>query len=301
MKIQDLEGAYLNYRQFTKLVTTQTLETDKKRLPKLIEFWLNREVESLTIKDIEDYKAEMVRRGNQPSYIRAHVLMIKAFFVWLRKQGYAVLDPKTIQNPRVPRREIDYLTPQDVETMLNHFSRASLSDLCMQSLLRIMLDSGMRIFECLKLNRNDIDFNKGSAFIEGKGRKMRMVMFTEWSIMCLKSYLEERTDDNPAMFVAHHFNRYGIHQRLSDEGVRKRLRKVGIKMGKRLTPHGMRRTSATNLYQKSHDYKLVQDHLGHESIVTTMKYVGIDYVQQQLQFLKHMAWAWHSLLKVIYY
>lgn len=292
MKIQDLEESYLNYREYTKLVTPQTLETDKKRIPKLVEFWLHRDVESLTLKDVEDYTAVMVQRKNKPSYIRAHTLMIKAFLTWLRTRDYKVLDPKTIKNPRVPRREVDYLSPKEVEKMLSYFSSATLQDLCIQALLRIMLDSGMRIFECLKLDREDVDFKKGLTYIEGKGRKIRAVMFTEWSLMCLKSYLEARTDDNPAMFVTHHGGGKGKkHERISAEGVRKRLRPVGIKMGIRLTPHGMRRTSATNLYQKSHDYKLVQDHLGHDSIVTTMKYVGIDYVQQQLQFKKHMVWA----------
>src|SRR5207244_2234259 len=109
--------------------------------------------------------------------------------------------------PKRPRREVAYLTVDEVERFVNSISltnlddRPSIAGLRFRALVEALLGSAMRIGELLSLNRADLDFARREARIIGKGNKPRTVFFTERALGWIRRYLETRTDETAPLFV----------------------------------------------------------------------------------------------------
>jgi integrase/recombinase XerD len=132
----------------------------------------------------------------------------------------------------------------------------------------------MRIGEVLSLNRKDINWENREAKIIGKGNKERTVFFTERSLRWLSKWLERRQDIHEAIFITRapiaRLDRNDIW-RFFD-----RHRKLA-KIQKKLTPHILRHTVATNLVFNGCPIIHVKEILGHERLDTTCKYyLGVD-------------------------
>ena len=121
----------------------------------------------------------------------------------------------------------------------------------------------------MHLNRADIDFNERECVVFGKGDKERVVYFDAKAKLHLQQYLNERTDNNPALFVG----KRAPFDRLSIGGVEVLIRRLGKVSGiKKCHPHKFRRTMATVAIDKGMPIEQVQKLLGHEKIDTTLRY-----------------------------
>jgi len=135
----------------------------------------------------------------------------------------------------------------------------------------------MRIGETLSLNRKSINWNRKEAKIVGKGNKERRVFFTQRSLDWLRRYLEARDDSHEAVFVT----KRPIARLHRDDIWRffDRHRKLA-RIDKKLTPHILRHTVATNLVFNGCPIVHVKEILGHERLDTTCKYyLGVDKEQ----------------------
>ena len=123
------------------------------------------------------------------------------------------------------------------------------------------------------MNIADIDLQNRECVVTGKGDKQRFAYFDARTKLHLKRYLQERTDDNPALFVALKNN----GSRLTISGVEERLRSLGRRSGVgRVHPHKFRRTLATHAIDKGMPIEQVQKLLGHVRIDTTMRYALVN-------------------------
>lgn len=100
-------------------------------------------------------------------------------------------------------------------------------DSCTESrdlaLIDMLASTGMRVGELVLLNREDINFEERECVVFGKGSKERMVYFDARTKIHLQNYLQDRTDDNPALFVSLR----APHERLKIGGIERRLRELG--------------------------------------------------------------------------
>lgn len=287
-----LEGGnkYLNFLQYERFipVTEQTLETAKKRIKQISIFWVEKEVEGISISDINSFKKHLLDRGCSLNYVRAYTIVLRSFFKYLATITTCI-DHTLIKPPNVPKNDVDYLTVDEVRKMLGLFNEDVISDLRSKAMVQVILDTGMRIHECVALNRGSIDFETKTAVIIGKGRKKRMILFTDWSLNLIKKYLSKRTDHDNALFVTH--TRFPfVPQRIKQDGFRDYLRTISRKMGKKVTPHMLRRTAATTLRNNGADILMIRDFLGHENLATTNRYLGIDYERLKKEHEKFMVY-----------
>jgi integrase/recombinase XerD len=149
-----------------------------------------------------------------------------------------------------------------------------LAGLRFRALVETLLGSAMRIGEALSLDRKQIDFHSGEAPIIGKGNKQRTVFFTRRALEWIVRYLAARTDSHPALFVTQ-----TGESRLSRADIWRpftRYRKLaGIT--KRVTPHLLRHTAATQLLFNGCPVNHIKEILGHERLETTCRYyLGLD-------------------------
>jgi integrase/recombinase XerD len=132
----------------------------------------------------------------------------------------------------------------------------------------------MRISEALSLNRDSVDFERCEARVVGKGNKERTVFFTDRALIWIKRYVESRDDDSPALFVCQN----GLDRLKRDDIWRyfERHRKLaGIR--KKVTPHILRHTAATQLLFNGCPVGHIKAILGHERLETTCRYyLGLD-------------------------
>ena len=287
-----IEGGekYIYYLQFERdtPVTEQTLITVKKRIKQLGVYWYDKQVETITLDDILSFKKELLDRKCCLNYVRTYFILLRSLFKYLSSITNC-LEYTLIKPPHVHAKDVDYLTKEEVQKILSFFNEELISDLRSNVMIMVLLETGMRIHECINLNRNSIDFETKTTIIIGKGRKTRMILFTDWSLNMVKKYLDLRDDSNPALFVTH--TRFPfISQRIKQDGFRKYLRMISKKMGKVITPHTLRRTAGTNLRNNGADILMIKEFLGHENLATTNRYLGIDYERLKKEHKKYMVY-----------
>lgn len=142
------------------------------------------------------------------------------------------------------------------------------------AIVTLILSSGIRVSECVGLNIDDVDFRNSSLRIMRKGGKEAIVYFSDEASGYLMEYVEERkhivTDESSekALFLS------SRKQRISIRSVEVLVKKYAQRAvpSKHITPHKLRSTFATTLYEQTGDIYLVGEVLGHNDISTTKKH-----------------------------
>ena len=196
--------------------------------------------------------------------------------------GIPALDPHNVRVPRIPRRDVLYLTKSEIEAFVNGiiapneaWSTASISRLRFRALVEVLLGTGARISEALSLTRDSIDADRKEAKIIGKGNKERVLFFSDRALLWLQRYLSTRRDDEKAVFVTTR----GAPRRLERQAIKRQFKAYQLRAGitKKVTPHILRHTMATTLLFNGCPIGHIKDILGHERLETTCRYyLGLD-------------------------
>ena len=224
----------------------------------------------ITTNDIRCYLAEQQEtRGLSKVTIDNLRRIFSSFFSWLEDEDYITKSPvRRIHKVRTDALVKEVLTDENIEVL-----RDSCQELRDVAMIDLLISTGMRVGELVKINREDIDFQERQCVVFGKGNKEREVYFNARTKIHLKKYLDERTDDNPALFVS--LNK--PYSRLTISGVERRLHTIGerVNIGK-VHPHKFRRTLATMAIDKGMPIEQVQKMLGHVKIDTTLHYAMVN-------------------------
>ena len=133
-----------------------------------------------------------------------------------------------------------------------------------------------------QLNRDDIDLTNRRAIVDGKGAKERYILFDEKTAFYLMTYLSERDDDLPALFIGKGTDR------MSPGGVRRMLSRLAKQADvDHVHPHRFRRTQATSLLRKGMKLEKVSKLLGHAKLDTTMGYIYMDAEEIAADYRKY--------------
>lgn len=219
--------------------------------------------------DIRAYLAVFQQKHNASKVTVDNVRRIfSSFFSWLEEEDFILKNPV--------RRIHKVKTGTQVREVLSDESLESIRDTCTRSrdlaMIDLLASTGMRVGELVKLNREDINFTERECVVFGKGNKQRIVYFNARTKIHLQQYLNERSDQNEALFVSLN----NPQKRLQISGVEVRLRKIGHEANvPRVHPHKFRRTLATMAIDKGMPVEQVQKLLGHVKIDTTMHYAMV--------------------------
>ena len=146
-------------------------------------------------------------------------------------------------------------------------------------MITLLLGTGIRVSECVGLDLNDVDFKNNGIKVVRKGGNEMIVYFGEEVESALRDYLEVREGITPiaghenALFLSTQRKRIGI------KAVENLVKKYASQITgtKKITPHKLRSTYGTALYQETGDIYLVADVLGHKDVNTTKKhYAAMD-------------------------
>lgn len=195
--------------------------------------------------------------------------IISTFFTWLENEDYISKSPcRIIHKVRTGKVVKEVYSDETIELI-----KQSVTNKRDLAIIEVLISTGIRVGELVRLNITDIDFENKECVVLGKGNKQRKVYFDAKTKIHLKQYLESRVDGNDALFVGNikPFNRLEI------SGVEIMLRKIGKKLGiEKVHPHKFRRTLATKAIDKGMPIEQVQHLLGHSKIDTTLEYAMVD-------------------------
>ena len=210
---------------------------------------------------------------------------VRMLFKYFYKKKIIKADPAAlVDTPKIHEKAIIRLDVNEVANFLDavetgekltdrqkaFHERTKKRDLAMMTLL---LGTGMRVSECVGINIKDLDFKNNAVKVTRKGGNEVFLYFGEEVRETLEDYLEERQnavtkeENEPALFLSGQGKRIGV--RTVQNMVKKYANGVTIK---KITPHKLRSTFGTNLYQETGDIYLVADVLGHADVNTTRKH-----------------------------
>lgn len=195
--------------------------------------------------------------------------IMSSFFSWLEDEDYIVKSPvRRIHRVKTAQVAKEVLSPEELETLRDACSTKR--DL---AVIDLLASTGMRIGELVRRNVSDINLQERECLVTGKGNKQRPVYFSARAKLHLTEYLQTRTDQNPALFVA----LGSSAKRVTIGSMQLRMRKLGKSCGiHRVHPHKFRRTLATHAIDKGMPIEQVQKLLGHAKIDTTMHYAMVN-------------------------
>lgn len=239
-------------------------------------------IRHITTDDLRNYLNEYQQTsGAKKTTVDNIRRILSSFFSWLEDEDYIVKSPvRRIHKVKVGKAVKDTYTDEALEQMRDHCD--GIRDL---ALIDLLASTGMRVGELVKLNREDIDFQNRECVVTGKGDKQRKVYFDARTKIHLQRYLNERNDDNPALFVS----LLAPYERLQISGVEIRLRRLGKELNiPRVHPHKFRRTLATMAIDKGMPIEQVQHLLGHQSLDTTLQYAMVNQTNVKMSHRKFL-------------
>lgn len=237
--------------------------------------------------DLRTYLTEYQKDKNSSKVTIDNIRRIlSSFFTWLEDEDYIIKSPvRRIHKIKAASTIKETYTDENLETMRDNCTK--LRDLAM---IDMLVSTGMRVGELVLLNRADINFEERECVIFGKGRKERIVYFDTRTKIHLQNYLNERTDDNEALFVSLRAPYEQLpYEQLQIGGVEVRLRELGKELGiDKVHPHKFRWTLATMAIDKGMTIEQLQQLLGHQRIDTTLQYAMVKQSNVKIAHRKYI-------------
>ena len=215
---------------------------------------------------------------------------LRSFFDWLILEGERQDNPcDRIDAPKLGRYLPEVLSVEEVESILDSVdTNAGWTGLRDRAILEILYGCGLRVSEACSLQISHVYLQEGFVRVVGKGDKERLVPLGEMAADAFKNYLDARpAAAEPAFDDIAFLNKNG--RPLSRVAIFNLVKKQALLAGvrKEISPHTFRHSFATHLIENGADLRVVQEMLGHESILTTEIYTHIDAVTWQRAILEH--------------
>jgi len=230
----------------------------------------------------EEYRGKPLKKSTQ----NYHVIALRSWLKYLAKQDVKTLAPEKLELAKIGERSVEFLEGNDLERLLEAPLQVSNKNIIQtrdKAILETLFATGLRVSELVGLKRDNINLNKDEFTVRGKGDKPRIVFLSNHAKYWIGQYLKLRQDVDPYLFVAHDRASQDDLTHLTSRSVQRLVEKYSRVAGitKKVTPHTLRHSYATDLLQGGADIRSVQSMLGHSSITTTQIYTHI--TNQQLR------------------
>lgn len=279
---------FLDYLSVEKGCSPLTIRNYKHYLSRLVN-WLISGKKPTSIKDINqdiihDFRAYLAKLGLGKKTQGYHAIALRSFLKWLLRNDYQVMAPDKIELPKIPDRQVKFLSGEQVDRLLNAPTLSDIQGIRDKAILEVLFSTGLRVSELTGLNIDKIDFVRREFGITGKGGRARVVFLSSRACEYLKRYLNERKDHFKPLFIRHKgklpdpsIAEASEKMRLTPRSVERMLKKYvrKVKLPVEATPHTMRHSYATDLLVAGADIRSVQEMLGHKNISTTQIYTHV--------------------------
>jgi site-specific recombinase XerD len=248
------------------LCSPKTLSWYIFTLGKVIEWWVDNGIttpQEIEARHIRAYLSRMAGMGLADTYIHNHARAIRTLLKFFLNENY-ISTPVIFQMPSMADKRLACLSTEDVQKLL-----ANCQNPRDKAVILLMVDTGLRRAEVCAINWEDVEVSNGLVrVVRGKGGKARSVVV---GISTRRALLTYRRQINPQpdqpLFQTKEAGR------LTNNGLRSLLLRIGDRAGVKVTPHALRRTFATMSLRAGMNLLHLQGLLGHSTIEMTRRYV----------------------------
>lgn len=308
MDIETLLKDYLDHLEIEKNRSIKTRINYERYLKRFLEFSKIRKPEQISQDLVRQYRLWLNRR---PAFAKAtegkpvglkkntqnyYLIALRNFLKYLAKRDIETLSADKIELGKQSERQVIFLEENELERLLNAPENDSFKSLRDKAILELLFSTGLRVSELCALNRDSISFRSGEFSVRGKGGKIRLVFLSDTAKEAIKNYLGRRKDVDDALFIhppllkhsaprqIKNASRVGDKKsgnasdlRLTSRSIERLVKYYAAKAGltKKITPHSLRHSFATDLLTNGADIRSVQELLGHSNITTTQIYTHI--------------------------
>lgn len=245
------------------------------------------EPSTVSTRDILDYLAENARLSKRS---QSRLLSsLRSFFDWLVMEGDRKDNPcDPVDSPKLGRYLPEVLSVEEVTAIIDSVDLSKWTGKRDKAVLEILYGCGLRVSEAVGLKISNVYLDEGFVRVVGKGDKERIVPMGEMAAAAVREYMAVRPDPaSPQYDDILFLNRFGkaISRVALFNMVKNQAMAAGV--NKEISPHTFRHSFATHLIENGADLRVVQEMLGHESILTTEIYTHIDSSTWQRAILEH--------------
>jgi len=273
---------FLNHLAIERALSKHTLDAYRRDLRGLVDTMTEQGVTQpgkISPSSLGGYLGELASRGYAQASTARVSAAIRTFLKYLFVERIISVDPGTLLDAPKPAHKLPrVMSRQQVDAFLNAIDPASRMYLRDRAILELFYACGLRASELCDLRQSDIDLTVGILRCIGKGRRERIVPIAKPAIKAMHAYFSHlrptlvRDLQNPSAFLT-------ARGRSMERTIVWRLvkRYAGLSgLGKEVSPHTLRHTFASHLLEGGADLRIVQELLGHASVVTTQIYTHID-------------------------
>ena len=265
----------------------KTIENYHHYLERLIEFNDDLPVDKINAELIRKWRLWLNRykdeHGDELSKTTQsyHLIALRSFLKFCAKRDIPTLAAEKVELPRVKRKQVTFLRPEELLRILDQPDTSKLIGLRDRAILELLFSSGLRVSELVNLDSDHINMRRREFMVRGKGQKDRPVFISEEAADWVQQYLDKRGDSARPLFIrysgAQETSNNGNFMRLTARSIQRMVGRYARLAGitKKVSPHTLRHSFATNLLMNGADLRSVQSLLGHANIVTTQIYTHV--------------------------
>lgn len=306
-ELQTLITDFLEYCEIEKNHSELTVKNYDHYLKRFLIFAKISSPKGINLDLVRKYRLHLNRykdeKGNnlKKTTQNYHLIALRAFLKYLAKRDIQTLAAEKIELGATEERIIEFLEPEEIYRLFEATNEEKKELICSRdrAILELLFSTGLRVSELVNLNRDSINLSKEEFTVRGKGDKPRLVFLSKNASYRLKKYQEQRKDKLLPLFVNHTRAKkikdgFDPTKRLTARSVERIIQKYAKMAGitKKVTPHTLRHSYATDLLMNGADIRSVQAMLGHSSITTTQIYTHLTN-----QHLKEVYKAFHNKRK----
>jgi site-specific recombinase XerD len=277
------EAAKRQFLEYTEIERGRAVKTIQNYDHYLTRFFVQMDIKStneITESKVREFRMWLNRQAGVEGSMKRrtqnyYLIALRAFLKFLRKREIECISPERIELAKLPERSLDLITSHELSRLMNAAEGADEVTLRDRAMLELLFSTGLRVSELCSLG-SDLDLSRDEFSIRGKGEKVRVVFISPTAKEAVRAYLKIRKDMGEALFVNNARGRER-GERLTPRSIERIIKKYAIKAGitKKVTPHVLRHSFATDLLSNGADIRSVQQLLGHASINTTQIYTHV--------------------------
>lgn len=286
MKLADYKRQFLEYVEIERGRSLKTVENYDRYLSRFLEQTGAQKPSDITDDMVREFRLwlnrQKARSGSALSDTlkkktqNYYLIALRSFLKYLMRREVKSLPPDRIELAKIGERSLDLITPQELMRLLEAPQGTDLKSLRDRAILEVLFSTGLRVSELANLPV-DLDLSADDVSVRGKGEKVRVVFMSTRARDAIKDYLKVRKDMSDALFVSVDRRSGKNPEKITTRSVERIVKLYAIKAGisKKVTPHIIRHSFATDLLSNGADLRSVQALLGHAHIGTTQIYTHV--------------------------
>ena len=237
---------FVEYLEIEQNRSQKTIANYHHYLMRLVEFAGDITVDKITAETIRKWRLWLNRLHTEENKTVSittqnyHLIALRSFLKFCSKREFTTLSPEKIELARVKRKQVTFLSPEELEALFAQPDTQTVIGLRDRTILELLFSGGLRVSELISLDKGHVSVKRREFSVRGKGQKDRPIFMSPAAAEWIERYLQQRT---------------GITKKVS--------------------PHTLRHSFATDLLMNGADIRSVQTMLGHSDISTTQIYTHV--------------------------